>query len=121
MPTRTKRNPQNYDVVTHWGFTHIPWPDFVRRFPTEAASFAQNYTEGWAPEEIADCGGPDVLSWKELWDDEMFTDTSGRPVALANITGPGGSLWMAPGTDGWDEVMYDDLGHREGDPDYDEE
>jgi hypothetical protein len=111
--TRSERNPSNYDAVTKWGFTHVPWPEFVKRFPQAAESFASTTTEGWSDEDIAQAGGHDPLTWPTLYDDEMFLDREENPVALVNITGAGGSLWLGYQAGTWDEIMFDDDGNRE--------
>lgn len=119
--TRTERHPEKYHCVTEWGFTHLTWPEFVKRFPSEAMIFAENYTEGWSPEEIAQSGGPDVTTWPALYDDVCFLDRKGRPTFLCNITGCGGAFWCAIINGVWDEVLYDEDGNREGDPEYEDE
>lgn len=110
---REPRDPSTFQFVTDWGFTPISWPEFVKRFPKEAASFVENYTEGWEPEEIERQGGEDPLKWDVLWDDEMFLNREGQPLAFCNMTGPGGSLWQAFDGDGWDEVLLDEDGNIE--------
>lgn len=115
MATRTPRNPAVYQCVTEWGFTHVPWPEFVQRFPEDAAQYVENYLEGWTDEEIAERGGGDPLTWPALWDDEAFLDRDGNPIILANISGPGGSLWMMHEDEEWDEVVLDDDGNVEVD------
>ena len=117
MPsTRTVRNPAKYYAVTAWGFTHIPWREFVKDYPTEAQAFAEQADADLDAEELAE-DGPS-MSNDQLWDDEVFLDMKGRPAIMGNITGPGGSMWLAFVGDGWDEVLYDDNGNREDDPDY---
>lgn len=119
--TRSDRSGFKHEWASEWGWTHIPWPEFVQRFPKEAAEFAENYTEGWSDEEITNAGGPDVLSWDVLYDDEPYIDNKGRPVIQGNITGPGGSLMLGYAEDGWDEFVTDDNGNREDDEDFDDE
>lgn len=111
--TRTKRNPENYGVVTDWGWKHVPWPQFVQQYPEAAAAYVENYTRDWDDESIAEFGDPDPLKWEALWDDELFVTPDGMLVALANITGPGGSLEVAYQNGEWDEVLFDDEGNLE--------
>ncbi len=117
--TRTERHPEKYTWAKNWGWTHFTWPEFIKRFPKEAAAYAPMTIADWDPEEVQDLGGPDFTKWEALWDDECFTDRKGRLVIYANITGPGGYLHMGWNGEEWDEVLYDDKGNREGDPEYD--
>ena len=111
--TRTERHPENWQCVTEWGWTHLPWPEFVKRFPKQAKAFAQNHTEGWAPEEIKEMGGRNVLKWPALDDDEPFVTKDGQPIIYANVDGPGGSLFLSYQNGEWDEVLVDDDGNLE--------
>ena len=95
--TRTSRSPQNFEAVTMWDFTHVPWTQLKVDFPTAAQAWADEADE-------------DVLTREDLWDDEPFLSPDGNLYILANITGPGGSLWMMwlPLEGFWDEVLLDD-------------
>jgi hypothetical protein len=118
--TRSDRSGYEHQWAKDWGWTHVPWPKFVARFPKEAAVFVENYTEGWSEEEIQASGGADVLSWDALYDDEPYIDNKGRPVLQGNITGPGGSMFLGYVDGDAEEVLYDDNGNREGDDDYED-
>jgi len=115
MKTRTKRHPEKYTWAKEWGWTHLTWPEFIKRFPKEAKVYAKNYLEGWAPEEIKEFGGRDHKRWTVLYDDECFVTKDGKPVIFGNITGPGGSLMMMFKDGDWDEVLFDDDGNLEED------
>ncbi len=111
--TRTERHPEKYTWAKEWGWTHLPWPEFIKRFPEAAKAFAQYYQDGWSAEEIKEFGGRDYHAWTVLWDDECFVTKAGLPVIFGNITGPGGSLFLAYQKGEWDEVLFDDDGNLE--------
>lgn len=107
-PTRTQRNPEEWDLVKEFGFEYVPWSEFVKRYPNAAKSFADNYTEGWSQDEIDRMGDPDPLKWDNLWDDETFVAPDGTPVIVGNITGPGGSVELGWNGKEWDEILTDE-------------
>lgn len=112
VKTRTKRvDPNSYSMVKDWGWHWVPWPEFVERFPHEA--------EAWVHVLDWSVSGDHVptLDADALWDDEPFVSAEGTPVIYGNITGPGGSMFMA-WMDGVDheEWMEADVDEATGEP-----
>jgi len=106
--TRTERNPNIYFCVTEWGFTPITWPEFVKQFPEQAKSYSEICVEHCSEDDLLEMGSENPLEWTHLWDDEVFLNKENRPLILGNITGPGGSLWLAYEEGGWDEILLND-------------
>jgi len=113
MPSRIDRgDPSKYSMCTDWGWTWVSWPELIKTNKELADLIAQTETDDWTE---SDKSSVDWLKEPALWDSEFFKDKDGTLFLYANITGPGGSLFLRyfPEKDDWLEVMFDDDGNVE--------